>query len=486
MRSAVGLSTAIAAICLALSAIIWTAVISQEQRERQEAIAAAIKQNSNLAIAFEEYITRTIRGVDAVALFIKREYSARGAQAGISSYLQEAASDEKIFTAVNIFDEHGNMVASSKAITGVNIADREHFQVHVHGDSGKLFIGKPVLARTTGKWTILMTRRLNKRDGSFGGVISICVDPDYFNGFYQKADLSSGSLIALIGLDGVSRSQLLGTAAGFGQNLSNSQLMLEREKNPIGNTLTTSIVQGVPYYASYRTMHDYPLLVVVGNSLEEVLTPFAQRQLTYYWAAVLFSVVIVFFAALLIGALARQLRSVAALAASEARFRALTQLSSDWHWEHDENQVFTSISEHVLEKSGVGAGAILGRTRWELALHYAPEDRQALEADLAARRPFRDFEFSRLDENGLVRHAQVSGEPMFDDAGRYTGYRGIGKDITERKHREEDLRRFRAAMDSTSDAIFLTDRKTLAFVDVNTAACAMLGYTRDELLTLGP
>jgi diguanylate cyclase (GGDEF)-like protein/PAS domain S-box-containing protein len=486
LRGAVGLSTAIALVCLGLSAAIWTAVITQEEHERQEAIAAAIRQDSNLAIAFEEYVVRTIRGIDAVALFLKREYTEHGARIGITQSIKAAGIEDQLFTSINIADERGDIVAGGSARQGINVADREHFMVHVAGDTGKLFVAKPVLSRTTGKWTILMTRRLNKPDGRFGGIVAIGVDPDYFNGFYQKAEPNAGSLIALIGLDGVVRSQLLGRETSFGQDMRDSALMRERAKNPSADVLTSGMVEGIPYYASYRSLRDYPLMVVAGNSQAEVLAAPARRERNYFWAAAAFSLVIVFFAALLITALGRQRRSLAALAASEARFRALTQLSSDWHWEHDENQVFTSMSEHVLEKSGISAGAVLGKTRWELAMRYAPEDRAVLEADLAARRPFRDFEFSRVDENGQLRYAQVSGEPMFDGDGDYIGYRGIGKDITERKQREEDLRRFRAAMDATSDAIFLTDRHSLRYVDVNAAACEMLGYTAEELLALGP
>ena len=75
---------------------------------------------------------------------------------------------------------------------------------------------------------------------------------------------------------------------------------------------------------------------------------------------------------------------------------------------------------------------------------------------------------------------------MFDAAGRYCGYRGIGRDITERRRHDEELQRFRAAMDATADAIYLTDRKGARFIDVNDAACRMLGCSRDELLALRP
>jgi len=65
-------------------------------------------------------------------------------------------------------------------------------------------------------------------------------------------------------------------------------------------------------------------------------------------------------------------------------------------------------------------------------------------------------------------------------------FTGIVRDITERKKAEEDLRRFRAAIDTSADGIFLIDRQTMQFVDASASACASVGYTYDEILTMGP
>ena len=119
-----------------------------------------------------------------------------------------------------------------------------------------------------------------------------------------------------------------------------------------------------------------------------------------------------------------------ALHESEARYRALTTLSSDWYWEHDAEQRFTRISEHVQDRTGIVPSAIIGKTRWETDIRYDAAERTALDAVMAARQPFYDFQFSRAAPDGTLRHVSVSGEPMVDASGCYLGYRGIGKDIT--------------------------------------------------------
>jgi PAS domain S-box-containing protein len=121
----------------------------------------------------------------------------------------------------------------------------------------------------------------------------------------------------------------------------------------------------------------------------------------------------------------------AELRASEARFRRLTELSSDWYWEQDENGHFTKIFGPVLEMLGVRIDDTLGHTRDDQGALWNEIEREILEANLAARRPFLDFVYSRTNPDGLLQYLMVSGEPMFDPSGRFIGYRGIGKDVTE-------------------------------------------------------
>ncbi len=119
------------------------------------------------------------------------------------------------------------------------------------------------------------------------------------------------------------------------------------------------------------------------------------------------------------------------LRASEARFRRLTELSSDWYWEQDENGNFTKIFGPVLEMLGIRIDDKLGNVPDDYGLSWIDSERETLSAKLAARQPFLDFVYSRINAGGPRHYLMVSGEPMFDSSGRYTGYRGIGKDVTD-------------------------------------------------------
>ena len=124
----------------------------------------------------------------------------------------------------------------------------------------------------------------------------------------------------------------------------------------------------------------------------------------------------------------------AELRESEARFRALTSLASDWYWEQNETGHLTHVSGPVQETLGVGFTAFLHGAGGDIessdGTGWNEVERVRLQSMIAARQPFLDFSFSRVAPDGAQRRFRVSGEPMFGPACRYIGYRGIGAEIT--------------------------------------------------------
>ena len=127
----------------------------------------------------------------------------------------------------------------------------------------------------------------------------------------------------------------------------------------------------------------------------------------------------------------------AELRESEARFRALTELASDWYWESDEHQRVTKVSGPILDMLGIQMGASLEETRVLQGSGWNEAERAELEANIKARRPFLDFPFSRLKPDGTHQYFRASGEPIFDRSCRFVGYRGIGVEMTGRLFAKE-------------------------------------------------
>jgi diguanylate cyclase (GGDEF)-like protein/PAS domain S-box-containing protein len=193
--------------------------------------------------------------------------------------------------------------------------------------------------------------------------------------------------------------------------------------------------------------------------------------------------------------LTRSLVSAQALSASEERFRHLAEMSTDWYWEQDENFRFTFMSGALRERTGIDAEQHLGKTRWELPEQHVTEEQwRQHRAQLQHHLPFRDFVMRRPDRNGRPHWVSISGEPVFDAAGRFSGYRGIGRDITAHVLAENALRdakqRLELALEGSGTALWDTDLATGEVV-LSAAWSEMLGgpavptrSTIDELVKL--
>ena len=144
-----------------------------------------------------------------------------------------------------------------------------------------------------------------------------------------------------------------------------------------------------------------------------------------------------------------------ALESSEQRFRDLTELSTDWYWEQDAGLRFVQMSSGI-QSAGLPAESFIGKQRWDLPwINMTEEDWAAHRALLERREPFRDLQLRRREEGGDSVIISVSGKPVFDAHGRFTGYRGVGRNITQRKRTKRSLReiveRFRSLTELSSD-----------------------------------
>ena len=136
-------------------------------------------------------------------------------------------------------------------------------------------------------------------------------------------------------------------------------------------------------------------------------------------------------------------RSEATLRESEARCRDFALTSSDWFWETDEKHRFTYLSDHI-RAFGQDPQTRIGRTRTDLAVDIVSEPAKWEEhlALLDRHEPFRDFIYKRKIGDDPERVISVGGNPFFDEARRFLGYRGTARDITEKRQLERQLRLF--------------------------------------------
>lgn len=366
-----------------LLCIIWIGLFFKIQAERQLEIDRAYKDTARFARAFEEHIIRTFMGADQVLISFKYQYEKEVQGIDVPRYVREQKIVGQLVLQLSVVNENGDSVASSQVpFISANIKDREHFLVHKEGDARELFVSKPVLGRVSGKWSIQMSRRINKQDGAFGGVLVLSVDPFYFTEFYKQVDLGKESAISLVGRDGIIRARQSDQVSVTGQDVRNSPLMENLASCDIGQYIATSPVDNIKRIYSYRSMTDYPFVVLVGVAEEEVFKDLNNRISGYYLAAGTSTLVIVIFISMLLFISFQQQNTAQALKQArdslelkvEQRTRELTSKNEETRSMNEELQ----ITNQELETE------IARRIRIESSLKTSEEELVQKNIQLAA------------------------------------------------------------------------------------------------------
>ena len=171
---------------------------------------------------------------------------------------------------------------------------------------------------------------------------------------------------------------------------------------------------------------------------------------------------------------------------SEEKYRSLVELTSDWIWEVGTNGTYTYSSPQVTRLLGYQPQDLIGKmTPFDLMpADEAKRVSELFEEFIAARKSFNGLENINIHKEGYPVVMETGGVPFFDEAGNLMGYRGIDRDITERKKTEEDLHdseaRWRFALEGAGDGVwdmnFITKK-----VYYTPRWKSMLGYSDEEI-----
>ena len=309
---------------LILVTMVWGGMFAQIDADRVQTIDNVRRDNANLTRAFAEHTVRTLKSVDQAVLFIKHQHEKYNGRIDIAEYVRDGMIVSQIFNQLGVIDEHGIYQMSNLAdFKRVDLSDREHFKAHVARDTGELYISKPVLGRASGKWSLQLTRRINKPDGSFGGVVVISVDPYYFSKVYSELDLGRQGVATLVGVDGIVRARQSSGDATVGQSVVGSLFYEHMKLGDAGFFLSPGSIDNTPRFLSYRKLAEYPLVVAVGQGEAEVMAQFSERQARQIRWGVFASLVILAFA-VSAGWL------IASLQASRRRAESANQMKSEF------------------------------------------------------------------------------------------------------------------------------------------------------------
>ena len=417
---------------------IWAGLYFKIQSERQLEIGNAINDTANYARLLEENTARTIKGLDQVLLFLKYRVEHEGAFIDIPGFIREKMFEGQPYLQLGLINENGELVSANIAQLGkTNLVNREHFQIHKDTDDGRLLISKSMLDQESGKWFIQLTRRINKMDGSFGGVVLVSMDPFYFIEFLNKIDLGENSSIAVIGRDGFVRVRKVGQEVQMGLDFR-QRLQNEMQESDAGNYVAVSLVDNIKRFFSYRALPEYPLVVTLGVTETQVFRELNSRITGYYFVCGSLSLLsILFFAILLVG-VARSRKAEKELA--EERNLLLTLINSmpdRVHIKDRKSRFIINNSAHLKALGAISQAEVLGKTDYDFRpasvsdRHFC-DDQSVMENN----KPRYNYEEPTMHPSGKRITLLASKVPFHNASGEVIGVVGISRDITEQKKEE--------------------------------------------------
>jgi diguanylate cyclase (GGDEF)-like protein/PAS domain S-box-containing protein len=446
---------------------------------RRDAMQDAITQTSNLAKALDEHVARTIDSVDMLTRLVAEEIVTKHGDPGtvpeaqlyvllqrhVGQMQQVAPQVKSLF----VVAADGRMRASILRfpVPVIDLSDRDYFAHHRDDASPNLYFGQPVIGRVSGDPLFFITRRLSDRGGQFIGVVGIGMELAYFDRFYQSLALPESKSIVIVRDDGLVLYRFPDLVGAAGRDMSQTPLFTEHFKKGggEGTYIHKSVLDDIERVISYRQVSGFPLVVTVSISTGDALAKWKTGSLQKS----AFSGLIVLLLAAVGVMMRRQLlhleHAERALAASEARFRDLAGLSSDWFWEQDADLRFTWVSEGLAAATGGPRDRMIGKHLWDIPVcNMTGEGWEAHRSLLGQRLPFRDLVLKIEREPGVFTWVSTSGKPVFDADEEFAGYHGNVRDVTAQQESSEKARdmAYHDPLTGLPNRLLLLDRLTQA------------------------
>jgi PAS domain S-box-containing protein len=429
--------------------------------KRSRALSEAARTAHNLVRTLDEQATGNIRGVQIML-------------DGFAERIIETAADGKLepqrvgpllhgrlkpsveFDDIAVLDADGRRVADFKDhATPLDLGNRDFFLALRSGSVSDYYISLPFFSSEARSWSLGISRPLRHSDGSFFGIVLATIDLHVFEAFYASLDLGLHGNVTL--WDGKGERVLARYPADpklFSQVFNRGPLYEAIGAGAREGTFRApSPLDGLDRILSFRRVADLPLVVSVAISSQDVLAGWRRDLWSSGIGAAIGSLVLIVLAGLLLDQFGRLRASEVSVRTSEQRFRDFAETASDFYWETDAQQRFTFNSQRTRMSGGSGSELI--GLRPDTATPTLPEDVERLKEHMACRErhePFTDFVYGIRKPSGEIGYSSVSGKPMFDDDGNFTGYRGTGRDVTQQRLGEARLREAKTSAEAASRA----------------------------------
>ena len=485
-------------LTIAIVLVIVTALLtSLHLRKLAEARTAVTTQN--MARSIEQTIEGMLDVIDITLLTCADEISRKIATGKIDKQstthiLARQLQRVPEISYLRATNEHGDIIyGPGTPASAINISDRDYFSLLRDTPDTNILVSRHLVGRIAGKWAWLFVRRINKPDGTFGGVVFAGIEADQIELAFSKFQLDSGGAIALRDAEmGVIARYASGQQSNIppGDRRLAAPFVLALKANPQEGTYVSGAtsIDGISRTQSYRRNEKYSFTVNVGIAGEEALAEWRTQTKIVGTLAAAFIAACVLFAWLINRAWLRQQHDVAALAKSEQALHEAQKIANLGSYSYDLQRNCWSSSDILDGIFGINHDFPHDMEHW-LALiteDSRHEMQDHLKSVIEQHQPF-DHEYRIIRPNdGKERWVHGKGRLQLDNQGRPAMLIGTIQDISERRLAEEALRRseasFRNFFEENSSVMLLIDPDSAKIVGANKAATAYYGYTLPQLV----
>lgn len=406
------------------------------------ATRTAEQHTETLARALRDQLDARLSAVEGLVRLVAAEAQRDGLEVAAVRMARMVAGRSGKFAEFSLFAANGEKIWESRAteippeIVAEHMAvqQRPGLRLHVSPASRQ---GEPAA------WLFYLSYPVTGRDGKMLGLTLVSINVAQLQQIHREMNLGTGGTLAVLRNDGMLIARVSDADVVAGLDMSGDDRI--RPVLPLRKDCRTGImispIDGVERVSSFCAMDNHPLLAGIGISAGAAMAASQLTALRYWVIAGLLVGLLGIGTLVLLALLARQQSTQNALRDSEARFKALSALGSDWYWEADAEYRLTQISAGFSRMSGRVPEELIGKSRWENNfITPVGSDWSAHKAVIARCAPFRGLTLRYTSPQGVVAYGSLSGEPVFGKDGSLAGYRGVGNDITAEVVLRQQLR----------------------------------------------
>ncbi|MRS01957.1 PAS domain S-box protein [bacterium] len=467
-----------------------------ENRVLNEERAAITTQN--LSQVLEQNIGNSISKLDVILLAtvdeIEKQLDAGGIQTNkLNSFLARNCSRLPELDGLRVANERGEIAYGvvSDFINHTSVADREYFNRHRTDARAGLVISRPIVSRVTGKWSLIISRRVNNPDGTFAGVVYGVISLEHFHRLFASIKIGAHGSITLRDADlGVVARYPIPKERGsaIGQKIISGRfrdLIAAGQKSGTYNAVYP--VDKIERTYTYRRIFSYPLYINVGLAPIDYLAEWREEVGRMLLIVALFFVTTLISSRLIYRGWNRKKIAIQELARQEVKFRTIADFTYDWEFWLGPDGSFIHTSPSCKRITGHDAEAfysdpdllcrIVHPDDQEIWSEHRHEANVCLVAD--------NLVFRILHTNGTIRWIEHVCQPIVDETGRFLGTRGSNRDITERKSAEQELRQqflfLQQLLDAIPIPVFYKDTDGL-YLGCNEAFETFIGVQKNRIV----